>query len=162
MLTNLFLKAMSICKGTVSILDAGCVVYSRIWYIFELYKSVMGGNSNYEFDIYTEIDRDRGAVGITHGYIPRDGSYCPSMNKKHREYEFPLDRILQAINIDVKHAQTSVESDRKFTLNSITGQSVDDDAVVDDHAKYDELNNTLRGIFVVPALERIIKENRFS
>jgi len=74
MLTNPFLKAMSICEGTVSILDVECVVYSRIWCIFELFKSVMGGNSDYEFDVYTEteIDGDRGAVGITHGYIPSD------------------------------------------------------------------------------------------
>ena len=75
MLTNPFLKAMSICEGTVSILDAGCVVYNRIWCIFELYKSVMGDNSNYEFDVYTETyhtNGDIGAVGITHGIIPSD------------------------------------------------------------------------------------------
>jgi len=159
MVTNPFLKAMSICEGTISILDAGCVVYSRIWCIFELFKSVMGGNSNYEFDVYTEIDGDRGAVGITHGFIPSDSadSYC----KKLRETEFPLDRILQATNVDVKQAEASVESDRKFILNTITGQSLDD-AVVDDHDKYDELNNILRGIFVTPALERIIKEKDVS
>ena len=158
MLTNPFLKAMSICEGTVSILDAGCIVYSRIWCIFELFKSVMNGdNSNYEFDVYTEIeiDGDSGAVGITHSYIPSD--YESSYYKMLRESKFPLDRILQATNVDVKQAQASVESDRKFILNTITGLSVDD-AVMDDHANYDELNNILRGIFVIPALERIIKE----
>ena len=149
MLTNPFLKAMSICEGTVSILDAGCIVYSRIWCIFELFKSVMNGdNSNYEFDVYTEIeiDGDSGAVGITHSYIPSD--YESSYYKMLRESKFPLDRILQAINVDVKQAQASVESDRKFILNTITGLSVDD-AVMDDHANYDELNNILRGIFVI-------------
>ena len=159
MLTNPFLKAMSICEGTVSILDAGCVVYSRIWCIFELFKSVMGDNSNYEFDIYTEIDTDidgdKGAVGITHGYTSSD--YGTSSIKKKRESEFPLDRILQASNVDVKQAQASVESDRKIILNMITGLS-EDDAVVNDHDKYDELNNILRGIFVTPVLERIIRE----
>ena len=158
MLTNPFLKAMSICEGTVSILDAGCIVYSRIWCIFELFKSVMNGdNSNYEFDVYTEIeiDGDSGAVGITHSYIPSDNG--DSYYKMLRESKFPLDRILQATNVDVKQAQASVESDRKFILNTITGLSVDD-AVMDDHANYDELNNILRGIFVIPALERIIKE----
>jgi len=154
MLTNPFLKAMSICEGTVSILDAGCVVYSRIWCIFELFKSVMGGNSNYEFDVYTEINGDK-AVGITHGYIPRD--YGTSVLKDLRESAFPLDKILQAVNVDIKQAQASVESDRRFILNTITGQSVDD-AVVDDHANYDELNNILRGILIAPALESIIKE----
>ena len=153
MLTNPFLKAMSICEGTVSILDTGCVVYSRIWCIFELFKSVMGGNSNYEFDVYTEIDGDK-AVGITHGCTSRDKN---SSAKKSRESKFPLDRILQATNVDIKHAQASVESDRRFILNTITGQSVDD-VVMDDHTNYDELNNILRGIFVTSALERIIQE----
>ena len=159
MLTNPFLKAMSICEGTISILDAECVVYSRIWSFFEIFKSVMGGNSDYEFDVYTEIDGDR-AVGITHGLIPSDGhpdALISTYMKKQRESEFPLDRILQATNVDVKQAQAPKESDRKFILNSITGRSVDD-AVVDDHDKYDKLNSILRGIFVAPGLERIIKE----
>ena len=154
MLTNPFLKTLSICEGTVSILDAKCVVYSRLWCIFELFKSVMSGNSKFEFDVYTEIDGDKGAVGITHGFIPSDGH---SNMKKDRESKFPLDRILQAANVDIKQAQASVESDRKFLLSTITGRSADD-AVVDNHAKSDELNNILRGIFVTPALQRIIKE----
>ena len=93
MLTNPFLKAMKICEGTISILDAGYVVYSRIWCIFELFKSVMDGNSSYEFDVYTEIDGDK-AVGITHGYIPTDQG--DSQRKKRRERNFPLRRILIA------------------------------------------------------------------
>jgi cell division protein ZapA (FtsZ GTPase activity inhibitor) len=78
-----------------------------------------------------------------------------------RESKFPLDRILQATDVDIKQAEASVESDRRFILNSITGQSKDD-AVMDDHANYDELNNILRGIFVLPALERIIKETNIN
>ncbi len=54
-----------------------------------------------------------------------------------------------------------MESDRTFILNTIAGQSVDD-AVLDGHAHYDKLNNVLRGIFVAPALERIIKEKDVS
>ena len=161
MLTNPFLKAMSICEGTVSILDAGCVVYSRIWCIFELFKSVMGDNSDYEFDVYTEIDGNIGrAIGITHGYIPSDsrkGDTHKSIDKKDRESKFPLDRILQAMNVNVKYAEASVESDRRFILNTITGRSKDE-KVVDNHANYDDLNNILRGIFVTPVLERILKE----
>ena len=72
MLTNPFLKAMSICEGTISILDAGCVVYSRIWCIFELFKSVMDDNINTAFDVYTDRGTNR-AVGITHGCRPSDG-----------------------------------------------------------------------------------------
>jgi len=116
----------------------------------------MSDNINYEFDIYTEIDRDIGAVGITHAYSSSDHGN-PSV-KKRRESKFPLDRILQATNVDVKQAEASVESDRTFILNTITGRSVDDQVVDDYHDKYVELNNIMRGIFVAPVLERIIKE----
>jgi hypothetical protein len=114
----------------------------------------MDDNISTAFDVYTEIDGDR-AIGITHGYIP--SYYGNRLIKKLRESKFPLERIIKAINVDVKQAQASVESDRRFLLNTIIGRSVDD-VVVDDHDKYDELNNILRGIFVVLALERIIKE----
>jgi len=119
----------------------------------------MDGDCKYVFDVYTEIDGDK-AVGITHGYIPSDrerGDNLMSSRKKERESKFPMDRILQSINVDVKKAQASMESDRKFILNTITGRSFED-KVLDNDAKYDELNNILRGIFVTPALERIIKE----
>jgi hypothetical protein len=142
MLTNPFLKAMSICEGTVSILDAGCVVYSRIWCIYEVYMSVMGGNSSYEFDVYTKIDGDK-AIGITHGCMPIDKS--ESRRKKRRERNFPLERILVSTKICVENAVAEKEADREMILNMIAG-------------RIDELNNMLRGIFVAPALERIIKE----
>jgi len=124
---------MSICKGTVSILDAGCEVYTRIWCIFELYKSVIGRDMNHEFDVYTEIDeRSTKAVGITHGLVPMDEGIV--YTKKYREAKFPLERILQASDVDVKNVQASVESDRG-TIRS------EDDEVLDNHANYDELNN---------------------
>ena len=47
---------MEISKGTVSILDKDCVVYSRIWCIYELYKSLMDKKDGYKFDVYTEYD----------------------------------------------------------------------------------------------------------
>jgi len=119
----------------------------------------MVGGSNYMFDVYTEIDGGR-AVGITHGYIPIDFEYGDGVKnfwKKKRESEFPLDRILQSINVDVKQAEASVESDRRFILNTITGRPTDDE-VLNTDGNYDDLNNILRGIFVKPALERIIEE----
>ena len=51
-----FLKAMEISKGTVSILDKEYVVYSRMWCIYELYKSLMDKKDGYKFDVYTEYD----------------------------------------------------------------------------------------------------------
>ena len=126
--------------------------------MYEVYKSVMDDNSNYEFDVYTAINRFR-AAGITHGYISKDnqfGADGKSYQKKVRQSRFPLDRILQSITVDVKKAEASVESDRQFILNTITGRAVDD-VVLDDDTNYDQLNDILRGVFVTPVLDRIIK-----
>ena len=83
MVGNPFLKAMEISKGTVSILDKECVVYSRIWCIYELYKSLMDKKDGHKFDVYTEHDwelnknfsdgnyfKDSGdAIGLIDGFI---------------------------------------------------------------------------------------------
>jgi len=88
---------------------------------------------NHEFDVYTEIDESSTkAVGITHGLVPMDEGIV--YTKKYREAKFPLERILQASDVDVKNVQASVESDRG-TIRS------EDDEVLDNHANYDELNN---------------------
>ena len=171
MLTNPFLKAMSICEGTISIIDPNCKIYTRIWCIYELYKSVMENDRKYEFDIYTKIDDDDNnnnnndnnnnkAVGITHGYLLSDkkrGDDIKSYTKKQRESKYPLDNILQSINVDIKDAESSIESDRNYILNIITGQSKSK-KICNQHNNYDTLNDILRGIFITPVIDRIIKE----
>jgi len=107
MKTNPFLKAMEIVEGTVSILDSYCVVYSRIWCVYELYKSLMGQNENYKYDIYTDFSLNS-ALGIAHGI-------------KGMEDRFPIDRILKVIDIDVIKAEATVPDDAKFIKNAITG-----------------------------------------
>jgi hypothetical protein len=100
------------------------------------------GRNDYEFDVYTEINGDN-AIGITHGYIQPiyEGE---SRRKKNRERDFPLERILNSTEICIQTATATNEADKEYILNSI-GESI-------------ELNNVLRGIFVAPALERIVKE----
>ena len=143
MLTNPFLRAMEIVEGTVSIVDSNCVVYSRIWCVYELYMSLMGKKENYNFDIYTDFSLTS-AVGITHGI-------------RGMEDRFPLDRILKVLDIDVIQAKASVPDDVKFIKNAITG--IDKDAVpLEIDPKYDELNMILKSKFVTPVIHRIIYE----
>ena len=143
MLTNPFLKAMEIVEGTVSILDSNCVVYSRIWCVYELYMSLMGQKENYNFDIYTDLSLTS-AVGIKHG-------------TREMEDRFPLDRILKVIDIDVVKAEASVPNDVKFIKNAITGIDKDAEPLLS-HPKYDELNMILKSKFVTPVMDRIIHQ----
>lgn len=134
---------MEIVEGTVSILDSNCVVYSRIWCVYELYMSLMGQKENYKFDIYTDFSLTS-ALGITHGI-------------RGMEDRFPLDRILKVIDIDVVKAEASVQDDAKFIKNAITG--IDKDAApLESHPKYNELNMILKTMFVTPVMDRIIHE----
>ena len=171
MLGNPFLKAMEISKGTVSILDKECVVYSRIWCIYELYKSLMDKKDDHKFDVYTEYDwevneeskggpKDNGdAIGLTDGFIDGDMQYgFPNSSfKLLREYQFPLERILKAGAIDIKKAKASEARDEKYIKNAITNQNEDDDPP-EHHDNYEKLNNLIRGFFVSSSLERILKD----
>jgi hypothetical protein len=104
-----------------------------------------------------DFDGTYGAVGITDGYIPSDHG---DLNlKKERESKFPLDRVLKFImELDIKKSKTTVEEDRKFILNKITGQSVEEELILDNHFKYEEFNNVLKSLFLAPMMERIEKD----
>jgi hypothetical protein len=169
MVGNPFLKAMEISKGTVSILDKDCVVYSRMWCIYELYKSLMDKKDGHKFDVYTEHDwkvnagkyfnDDGDAIGLIDGFIDGDnviGSPDPLL-KPLRESQFPLERILKAGAIDIKKAVASETRDEKYIKNTITNQNEDDDPP-EHHDNYEKLNNLIRGFFVSSSLDRILKD----
>ena len=172
MVGNPFLKAMEISKGTVSILDKECVVYSRIWCIYELYKSLMDKKDDYMFDVYTEYDWKNShngiyetrnysgdAIGLTDGFIESDnqnGAPNP-LFKQQRECQFPLERILKAGAIDIKKAVASDARDEKYIKNTITNQNEDDDPP-EHHDNYEKLNNLIRGFFVSSSLERLLQD----
>jgi len=172
---NPFLKAMEISKGTVIILDKDCEVYSRIWCIYELYKSLMDKKYDYKFDVYTEHDwqynyekmdfpKDCGdAIGLIDGFINSDnqnGSPNPTF-KQLRESQFPLERILKAGSIDIKKAKASDASDETYIKNIITNQNKDD-APPEHHDNYDKLNDLIRGFFVSSNLQRIVMDGSIS
>jgi hypothetical protein len=105
-----------------------------------------------------DVDVMYGAVEITDGYIPSD--YDKLLLKRERESKFPLDRVLKVIELDFQQTQQSVtskEEDRKFILNTIAGQSVEE-PILDNHIKYEEFNNVLKGLLLAPMMERIKKD----
>jgi hypothetical protein len=117
-----------------------------------------------EFDIYTETDSNE-AVGITHGFLSSDykrGDDIKSYIKKIRESKYPIDRILKSINVNIKDAESSIESDRKYILNIISGKSKSTYKICDEESNCENLNNILRGIFITPIIDRIIKEKDIS
>ena len=124
---------MSVCNGTLWIVDRSCLMYTRLWCLYEAYKSMnfVRNDREYKFDVYTPVDdkdsdgTSYGAVGITDGYIPSD--HGTSLLKTERESKFPLDRVLKIImELDIKKSLITVEQDRKFILNSIAGQSIEE------------------------------------
>jgi len=120
-------------KGNPS--DKDCVVYSRIWCIYELFKSWMIKKAGYNLDVYTEHDwevnrklsngnyvKDSGDTNsLIDGFIESD-NYSRSTNpvfKSIREYQFPFERILKAVDIDIKKAVASETRDEKYIKNTI-------------------------------------------
>ena len=62
-----FYKALRLAKGTVSILDKGGVVFTRVWCSYEIFVSLVGSKPGFLWDVYTALDAasDTPAVGIT-------------------------------------------------------------------------------------------------
>lgn len=90
--------------GTVSVVDktAGC--FSRIWCVFELFKSLTGAEESYTYDLATAhpwVDRKdyllNGAEPTEHGAVAIiDGTSAKQANareKLRQEDAFPLDLI---------------------------------------------------------------------
>lgn len=73
-----------------------------------------------EFDIYTETDSNE-AVGITHGFllsVYNRGDDIKSYIKKYENLNILL-IVLKSINVNIKDAESSIQSDRKYILRKI-------------------------------------------
>lgn len=158
-----FRKAMRLCKGTVSIVDSSCTIYSRIWCNYEVFVSIEknqdGVDNDYKFDVYT-YKKEGLAVGLCDGFAKIDEKYGVdflAFNKTIRESEFPIDHIRKASEFKCQSAQAARDEDARNIRNAITGQKMDQTPPID-HPAYHRLNNVLRGRFVVPSLSRLLKE----
>ena len=143
---------------TLSILDSGGVVFTRIWCILEVYLALIyadkwkNDDSVEVWAVYTafknkHLNQDRDAVGIVNGGATSDKNNLVS---SQREAHFPFELITKSLNLEVEHAKASYESDRVHILNAIVhGEKCENfDALPpEDCAAYETLNNAVRGAF---------------
>jgi Ran GTPase-activating protein (RanGAP) involved in mRNA processing and transport len=135
----------------ITILDPDCIVFERIWCIYEFYKAheMKKTKKEFLFDIYTDtIDNHDSAVGITDGLI--DDDYGNTNLKLKRELIFPIERITSiAVKVDITKAKATNVND-EIKIREIIDKS---------NVKSEDLNNLLHGIFVSSILERLLKES---
>ena len=115
-----FFKALRLSKGTVSILDKGGVVFTRVWCSFEIYVSLVGSKPGFLWDVYTAIDAvgtGTPAVGITDGLAKCDRDQ--PINKGKRESKFPSKLARSALGIELEKAQASMDEDRRRSLDTL-------------------------------------------
>ncbi len=161
-----FTKAMDISEGTISILDKDGVVFSRVWCIYELYRTLTRTTSS-KWCIYTAHEHiyeswsrksvKRSAVGIIPGGAPCDSGYQSRIIR--REKHFPFHLIESSLNTKVEEAKASIDKDRKSILNSIVENHNLEMDPPNSHDKYTELNEALRAHFCASprALQGAIK-----
>lgn len=147
-----FRKAMNEAQGTVTVLDAGRVTYTRVWCIYEIFISLLcperEGGGRYLYDIYTTITES--VVGLTDGAAECDMEDQPeyaSYNKNLREEGFPLESGLAVLDFSLTDAKATQESDRKHILNSIVGRAGEqlEETPLEKHERYEQVNRLLRG-----------------
>eukprot|EP00913_Durusdinium_trenchii_P018037 g16949.t1 len=151
-----FFRAMSLCEGLLLILDHKATPFQRIWCCFEQSVALTSthvplSSFGHLFEV-TKMDLQEKARTIyrnTHGY--------EDSVKAHREAQFPISLILQALTlINVKKARASQALDKVRILNSICHQPLDAEPL-DSSPFYDEVDRGLRSIFALAALPACAK-----
>jgi len=143
---------MKLARGTVSVVDANGMSWTRIWCVYELFQSLTRMNSDYTYDIYTALEHKNKwgeqllAVGITHGMAAVD-KYA--VYKSNREQYFPIHLIQRGVTFCCENGNASVESDKHKIMAEIG-------------ADVTLLNDTVHGVVAAAALERVLKENSDS
>ena len=149
---------MALADGTVSVLDKGGVVFTRIWCGYEVYVSLVAAKPGYKWGVYTLCEDGDGAVGLTDGFAPADGDWPPS--KQQREAKFPFALAQRALAIELQSAQASVASDKTHILNAMIGETDDFNAPLPErHERYDLLNETLRARFAAGSLRAALERD---
>merc|ERR1712166_313193 len=150
-----FCLAMNLARGTISVVDANGVSWSRIWCVYELYVSVVKRREGYTYDLYTALkhtatnsstgdDEERLAVGVTEGLVHLDGG--SAYEKSQREEHFPLELIDRGVGFKCAEGAASVEADKVNILAEI-GELTD------------ALDDKIHSVVAAGALERVLKEN---
>ena len=164
-----FRKALELAEGTVSILDRGGVVFSRVWCCYEIYVSLDEMRGRLKYEAYTahehtlnKPNEERLAAGFTDGLA--EGDIDPSGNpstksKSRREQHFPIELATHSFGTELQKAEASMPEDRNRILNTISGRAPAEllEPAPAAHAAYDGLNAKLRGRFGAATLVALLK-----
>jgi len=162
-----FRKAMKIADGTVQVIDAGAVCYTRVWCSYEVFVSLTDEPKLYDvttvaewweeqfMDSFSSIPCVREAVAIldNRGYSIDLNGFA----KRKAEEGFPKHIAVGAMSSAVQNAKASVETDRRHILNSIIGAADLEAQPPVSHDSYDEINLTLKGRFAAALWRNALK-----
>ena len=130
-----FARAINLAKGTVSVIDTGAVSYTRLWCVFELYRSLVAAGRDYVYDMATatpwkgidKVTYPRGEDDVHGATCILDGLGAWQLSsevKAIHESHFPLGVIDQGITFDVKEGNASVEADKVNIFKGIGDKDV--------------------------------------
>ena len=158
---------MALADGTMSVLDKGGVVFTRIWCGYEVYVSLVDAKPGYTWGVYTALpegvtdlfgDMLTDAVGLTDGLAPADQDHVAF--KQDREKHFPFALAQRTLAIELQTAQASVASDKTHILNAMIGETDDFNRPLPErHERYDLLNETLRARFAAGSLRAALERD---
>eukprot|EP00927_Polykrikos_kofoidii_P071885 TRINITY_DN68086_c0_g1_i1.p1 TRINITY_DN68086_c0_g1~~TRINITY_DN68086_c0_g1_i1.p1 ORF type:complete len:598 (+),score=92.74 TRINITY_DN68086_c0_g1_i1:314-2107(+) len=146
-----FRRAMRLSEGLVSIIDANCVVFTRIWCCYELAVTMAETDQEgYMYDLVTACSckDDEGewysATCIsTSGFMASDGGHARV--KTAREMSFPCPLLAKAMRVRLQDGQATMNEDRVHILNAIRNADDLDELPLAEDERYDELNALLCG-----------------
>ncbi|CAB9525127.1 leucine Rich Repeat [Seminavis robusta] len=146
-----FVRAMRQSRGTVLVVDDTATCFSRLWCVYEIYSSLLGGcrsDSQYTFDFYTAIAKDNKitAVGIMDGMAAVD---CNAEMKWERESQFPMERLRQGMSFDCRNGRASLRAD-EIRIHQAIGNG----------QQKTRLNNTVHGLVAATVLRRALESPR--
>lgn len=147
-----FFRAMSLTKGTVSVLDGNAICYNRIWCAYEIalvmHELKKGGSTGtadqeeYLYDVYTTVNTQR-AQAVPVGLLDRVTA-GHSKQLQTKDVAFPLDTLHKALTMQLERANASMSQDKMMILNSIIGRQDLTCLPPQYHSSYDNLNASLR------------------
>mmetsp|Transcript_88694 Transcript_88694/g.237183 ORF Transcript_88694/g.237183 Transcript_88694/m.237183 type:complete len:870 (-) Transcript_88694:190-2799(-) len=157
-----FRRAIDLSDGTLSIVDRGAIVFSRIWCGFEVATTIVYGETKL-YDIATvHPDSGRGVV-ITDGVSAADFDEAKGRVdlaheiKSRRESLFPMQLTKRALDIRIEKAEASMEQDKVRILNRIATSSSLDEVPPVDCEEYQRVNRSLHGIFATAAFRQALE-----
>ena len=186
--SSIFLKAMSVVQGTVSII--GDQAHLRTWVGFEVYHALkLAESGGHKYDVYTpkqhkllgelisapkqpsyfaaghgkhEKDATAEKVAETRCAVGLTQDVCPvdrgAQGKALRESHFPAEQLLQLLKFRIEACDAAIEADKFHILNAIANDRALDGTPARSHYEYDSFNGYLRGRLAGACLSRCVDE----